>query len=198
MNKKQQSKKSLLVNSFGGLGYITCLMLWGWTGIIYVPMILENEQLERLLLPNKNEEIITPVASSVDMSPIAVFFALMVAALVLVATVVMLLRAPVAIARTGKTVTTKAAGSALPLITRGKTLPAAKKKRLTASLVKLAKLLLILLPITVLSIGMFVELPLSLEIIALISGVLALMATAWFSAQYIFAHWFGIKPEQLI
>lgn len=198
MNKKQQPKKVLLVNACGALGYIACLMLWGWTGIIYVPMILENEKIEQLLLPSQGEEVVAPIATTTEVSPIAVFLALAITAIVMIATIVVLLRAPMTIARTGKSVTTKAATSALPLIARGKPLPAAKKKRLTANLVKLAKLLLVLAPVAALSLGVFVELPLPFEIVALVSGVLALIAVSWFSAQYLLARWLGVNLDQLV
>lgn len=195
---KKHSKAALLVNTFGTLGYISCLTLWGWAGILYVPMLLANERVEQFLLPNKGEEVVAPAATSGEMSPVAIFFALAITATVIVATVIMLLRAPVTIAKTGQSVTAKAADSALPLITKGKPLPAAKKKHLTADLIKLAKLLLILLPVLTLPIGLAIELPLPFDIVLLITSVLAFIALAWFSAQYLFARLLSIDAKQLL
>lgn len=199
MSKKQRSRKTLLVNTFGGLGYISCLTLWGWTGILYVPMLLKNESVERLLLPTTSgSEAIEPITTPGEFSPITIFFALAITAAVLIMTVIVILRAPATITKTGKSVTTKAANTALPLIARGKPLPAAKKKLFTANLVKVAKLLLILLPVALLGVGFFIELPLPFEIAALISSVLAFLAIAWFSLQYLLARWLRVKPELLV
>lgn len=199
MSKKQQSKKVLLANMLGGLGYISCLMLWGWMGVLYVPMLLENENVERFLLPSTSDvESIPQVPPSSEISPIVAFIALAITVAVLIVTVIIILRAPVTITKTGKSVTTKAANTALPLIARGKPLPAAKKKLLTANLVKLAKLLLVLIPVALLGIGAFVEMPLPFEIAALVSSVLAFTSVAWFSLQYLVARWLNIKPELLV
>src|SRR5690606_18477650 len=102
------------------------------------------------------------------------------------------------IAHTGKTVTQKAASSALPLITKGQKLSPAKKQRLTAGLIKLAKLLLVILPVAIGFLGAFIELPLPFDLAIFISSALAICALLWFSAQYIAARLLGVNQKLLI
>lgn len=190
-------RKTLLVNTFGMFGYLFCLASWAWTGILYIPMLLANKQIEDFLLPAPSQDPVTPMSSE-PISPIMVFFALAVTVIVILLTIIALLRAPITIAKTGKTVTTKAADSVVPLVTHGKQLPPAEKRRLTALLVKIVKLLLVVLPVGIASIGAVVELPLPFEVIMFISSLLALIATFWFSAQYIFARLLGVNPNYLV
>jgi hypothetical protein len=195
MNRR--SRKTLLANTFGTFGYISCLLLWGWTGIVYMPLLLENDTITRILLPPENSQVVAPPAST-ESSPVIAFIATGVTLAVIVLTIIVLLRAPMTIANTGKTVTTKAAGSALPLITHGKPLAPAKKKRLTVQLVKLVKLCIVLLPVFALLPGLLVELSLPFDVVILVSSVLALIAIFWFSVQYITAQLLAADPGLLV
>lgn len=190
-------RKTLLVNTFGMFGYLSCLISWAWTAIVYIPILLANKQIEEFLLPEPTKSPALPL-SSVPMSPIMVFFAFAITAAVIITTIIVLLRAPITIAKTGKAITTKAAASIAPLVIHGKPLPAAEKRRLTARLVKIVKLLLVVLPVAAAFFGVFVETPLSLELVVFVNAVLALMAMVWFSAQYIFARLLGVKPTYLV
>ncbi len=194
----QFSKRTLLTNTFGTLGYLFCLLLWAWVGLLYVPTLLENEQVERFLLPTPSEEVIS-YAPSVPASPLTVFFAIAITIAILVVTIAIFLRAPIAVARTGKTVTTKAASSALPLVAKGKALPPEKKKRLTAELVKLMKLLLVITPIVTMGIvSLFVTTPLPFEIALFAAVALAILALVFFAAQYLSARLLKVATEALM
>lgn len=194
---KKYSKRTLLANTFGSLGYIFCLILWGWVGILYVPMLLENEQVVRILLPPPSDNVMAPQPAT-EPSATAVIVAVGVTIVVLITTVVVLLRIPVTIAKTGKTVTTKAANSAIPLITRGHPISPAKRRRLTTELVKLAKLLFMLLPVAIGLLGFFIEPPLPLDLSLFVSSILALSAVLCFSAQYISARLLAIDSSSLV
>lgn len=194
---KKYSKKALLANAFGSLGYMSCLALWGWAGMMYVPILLENKSVERLLLPSASEEIVTP-AIPTEASPLLAAVAIGVTAVLLIITVIVLLRAPVTIARTGKTVTSKAATSALPLIARGKPLTPANKRLMTAGLIKLTKLLLATIPVAFGFLGLIVKTPLPFDVSMLVSSVLALFAVVWFSAQYGTARLLSVDPSKLV
>lgn len=190
-------RRTLLANTFGTFGYIFCILLWGWTGVVYLPTLLENDTVTRLLLPPESNDVITPPVST-ESSPVIAVVAIGVTIAVVILTIVVLLRAPITIAKTGKTVTMRAADSALPLITHGKPLPLAKKKRLTVQLVKLVKLLIVLLPLFALLPGLIIELSLPFDIVILTSSVLALIAIFWFSLQYIIARLLAVEPSQLV
>lgn len=190
-------KRILLANTFGGLGYLFCLLLWGWTGILYLPMLFENEHLEKLLIPSASEPVPPPTIQA-EASPLMMIFAVAVTIIVLIVTVIVLLRAPVSIAKTGKSVTTKAAGSALPLITKGKVVTQAKQKKLTASLIKLTKLLLVIIPVILASLGYFADIELPFEAAMLASSLLAIIAMLSFSIQYIAARLMNIDSKLLV
>lgn len=190
-------RRTLFANSFGALGYIFCLILWAWTGILYVPVLLENEQIERIFIPPPDEPTTASQAPTMP-SSMAIAFAVVITAIILVATIIVALRAPKVIAHSGKAVTTKAAASALPLITKGQKLSPAKKQRLTAGLVKLTKLLLVILPVAIGFFGVFIELPLPFDLSILVSSILAICALFWFSAQYITARLLSINLKLLI
>lgn len=194
---KNYSKKLLLANAFGTLGYLSCLLLWAWTAILYLPIILANDQVKQLLIPPPAEETATP-AISVAPSPATLIFALVTTIVILAITVFALLRVPVAIAKTGKTITTKAADSAVPLVSRGKPLPEKEKRRLTAQLTKLMKLLLVLLPIATLCLSMSIEFALSFELAILVASALAIAALFWFSLQYLLARALNLNFERLV
>lgn len=191
------SAKVLITNICGALGYMFCLALWGWTGVLYVPMLLQNERIEQLLIPSSDQPATAPEAP-VSPSPITTVLAVAITVAVLIITIVIILRAPKTIAVAGKSVTTKAADAALPLIAKHQKLTPAKKQRLTAQLIKLIKLLLVVLPVIIGCIGAFVELPLSFSLAMFVSGVLAICALLLFSVQYIAAHVLGVDSKLLI
>lgn len=172
-------------------------MLWSWIGMLYVPLLLENEKIEHILLPQQGTEVITPIATP-EASPVLVLIATGITVAILIVTIIVLLRAPATIARAGKTVTSKAAGSALPLLTRGKPISPAKKRRLTAGLIKLTKLLLVLLPVAIGFLGLIFETPLPFDVSMFVSSILALCAVIWFSAEYVTARLLAVDPTALV
>ena len=194
---RNSSGKTLLVNTFGALGYLCCLLLWGWIGILFLPMLLENKHVEQFLLPTPSESppVVQPAAET---SPLLIVVAVSITVVVLIMTIIVLLRAPKTIAKTGRTVTLKAANSALPLVARGKELTPAKQRRLTTRLVKLAKLLLAVLPVAATCIGFIVEPPLPFDIVVFASSALAISALLWFSAQYGVARLLSVDPTLLV
>ena len=194
---KKYSKRTLLVNSFGAFGYITCLVLWCWIGIVYLPTLLENDRVSQLLFTQPSEEIVVSPETS-GSSPVVLFIAVCFTVAIMVLTVFVLLKAPATITKTGKNITTKAASTALPLITRGQAISKSKERRLTASLIKISKLLLVLLPVAASYIGLLVEPSLPLDVVIFVSSMLALIAVFWFSVQYVFARTLGIDSVALV
>lgn len=194
---KSTSKSSLLANIFGTLGYLACLTAWSWIGIIFMPSILGNEHVEKLLIPMSAEDNLQPLTYSPP-SIVSIVIAMIVTILVLGLTIYVLLRAPVSVAGTGKKATTKVAEATVPLITQRKNLPKDQKEVLTAQLIKVIKLIIILLPVAVSFVGHAVQLPLPVDIVVLFSGILAMIGTFWFSAQYILARILKVPLENLV
>lgn len=191
-------RRTFLANSFGALGYVGCLALWGWTGILFVPTLLQNDRIEQIFIPSPPSDVITPLQTPTMPSSMAMPLAVAITATVLIVTIVIILRAPKTIVRTGTTVTTKVAQSALPLITQHQKLSPAKAKRLTAELIKVSKLLLVTLPVAIGCIGAVIELPLPLDLALLVSSVLAMCALLCFCLQYIVAPLVGVRTQFLI
>lgn len=194
---KKYPKRTLLVNTFGTLGYLFSLVLWVWVGAIYLPVILANESIGKLIIPVQPEQV-APHAPTVGASPITVFLALAVTAVIMVITIIMLLRVPITIAKTGRKVTTKAASSVVPIVTRGKPIKQAEKWRLTVRLIKLSKLLLALLPVVIGFFGFAVELSILTELVVFLSCVLAGIAIICFGAQYLLAELLKVDQKQLV
>ncbi len=194
---KNYSKKLLLVNTFGTLGYFSCIFSWAWVALLYLPMILENKYVVDFLIPVPSEQIpAEPIITT--SSPMMIIFAVIVTIVVIIATIIVLIKIPVAVAKTGKSVTTKAANTAVPLITKGHSLPNSQKKRLTVNLIKLVKLLLVLLPVGATLMGVFIELPVPYDVTILVSSILALLTLLWFSLQYIFARLLHLDLNKLV
>lgn len=179
------------------MGYFTCLLLWAWTAVLYMPIILSNEQVKEFLLPVPAKEATAPTVTAAP-SPATLIFALIITIAVIGVTVFVLLRVPVAIAKTGKTITTKAADSAVPLITRGKPLPVKEKRRLTVRLVKYIKLLLVLLPVIALCLSVSVQFALAFDLVILVASLLAAVALFWFSLQYVSARLLRVKLDTIV
>ena len=194
---KKSPGKTLFANTFGALGYTFCLLLWGWVGILYLPMLLENETIEKFVIPTPSEDTVT-MQPVLEVSPFTTVAAAIITIAVVVATIIVIARMPKSIAKTGKTVTTKAASAALPVVARGKKLTPAKQQRLTVNLIKLAKLTFVLLPVAISFIGTVLAPPIPLDITLLVSGVLAICATLWFSAQYIAAKLLLVDVKLLV
>lgn len=189
-------KSTLLANTFGTLGYFSCLLLWVWVAILYLPLLFDNKQVKDFLIPTPVKAVPTPPLASP--SPITLIFAIAVTIVVMAVTVIVLLRVPVTIARTGKTVTTKAASSIEPLVAHGRPLPPKEKRRLTVSLIKLVKLLLVIIPVIAGLLSAFVSLALPFEIVTLVSCLLACLSIFLFSAQYICASALHVAYDRLV
>lgn len=194
---KKISKRKLLANTFGTLGYFSCIFLWGWVGVLYVPMILDNEIVVKTLIPTPSEEAVryTPPEQA---SPFITFGALFIAVIILIITIITFLKAPATIARTGKSVTTKVAVSAVPLVVRHQKIPPKKKKILTARIIQLIKLLIVALPFALVAVGAFITLPLPYETAMIIVAVLSITTLTAFGLQYTLAKLLGVDLEELV
>ena len=189
------SKRVLIVNTFGTFGYISCLLQWLFVTLIYLPLLLENDQLKGFLLPAETKQV-APIAVSTP-SPILIGLAIVVTIIMLIVTIVLIIRAPVSIARTGKAVTTKAAASIVPLVVHHP-LPASKKRILTNRLVKVIKLSLIVLPFLLTLASTLLTSPLPQDVIIFVGAALAIGSLIWFSIQYLSARLFTMNPDKLV
>jgi len=194
----QLSKKHMLVNVFGGLGYISLIFQWLWAGVIFLPSLFENETIQNLFLPQ--EPSAKPVPQDVpsgDISIVALVLGVTVTVVVLVITVIILLRLPKAVASVGKKTTTTVAHVVIPTISHHKKLTPKKEKLLTAQLVRIIKFVAALLPMGLLAFIYAVDTELSTNVVLLVGAVLAMVSFVWFSLEYAMAHAFGIQLEDI-
>jgi len=190
------SKRAVLANIFGTLGYLSCLFQWLFVALLYLPLLLDNEQIKGFLLPEENTNS-APVIAAGPPSPILIGFAIAFTVFMLGLTIFLLLRAPIAIARTGKTATTKTAGAIVPLVVHHQLSPS-KKRRLTIQLIKAIKLAVILLPFALTFISLIVETTLAFDVIMFGSSTLAIGSLLWFLAQYISARLLHVPLDKLV
>ena len=190
------SKQALLANIFGTFGYVSTLFQWLLVALLYLPLLLNNDQIKLFLLPEKTQYA-NPVASTTTSSPLLIGFALLVTISMLVVTIILLVRAPASIAKTGKNVTAKTASRIIPLVVHHPLSPA-KKRQLTSQLVKVLKLSLILIPFGLCAVSLFVETALPTDVVMFASAIMAITSLAWFCAQYLSARWLKIKHDALV
>lgn len=190
------SKRALLANTFGTFGYISCLFQWLFVALLYLPVLLNNEQIKHFLLP-ENTQYTEPVTAMGTPSPLLIGFAILFTVFMIGLTIVMLLRAPFSIAKTGKVVTTKAASKIVPLVTHRPLTPT-KKRILTNQLVKIIKLSLVLLPFGLCAVSILITTALPSDVVVFASGLLAIGSLVWFLAQYLAARLFRVKLDKLV
>jgi hypothetical protein len=189
------SKSALLANTFGTFGYISCLLQWLFVALLYLPLLLDNKQFKNFLLPENTEQV-TPVVTTAP-SPILIGLAIIFTVIMLIVTMVLIIRAPISIARTGKAVTVKAADAIVPLVVH-RPVPAAKKRSLTRRLIKAIKLGMIVIPFLLILASVFIATPLPQDVIIFVGAALAIGSLLWFSAQYLSARWLNVRIDNLV
>jgi hypothetical protein len=192
------TKQRLLIQTLGILGYISCIFQWLWTVIVFLPSLLENEALKILLLPPDTSQI-PEEPSTLTQEPSLLFtvIAVIVTLIVIAGSAYVLLRLPIAIAKAGKTTTTRAARTIVPLVTHHKPLPPKKEKILTAQIVRLLKFVACIMPMLLLGFILFIDTSLSKDLIVLIGGALALASIFWFSLEYLLAKLFKLPLDKV-
>lgn len=195
---KQPSRKTLIVNIFGALGYLSVTLQWLWVTALLLPTLLDNKTVQYFLLPHPNTEpqssLVGPITSS---SLITTVIAVGVTVLMIIITIILLVRLPAAIAKTSKTATTKTAEAALPVFTHHKQLSPVAKRKLTIRLIKVIKFIVILAPLCALIACFFAPIQLSIEIAILVECCLAISSLIWFSLEYLVAYRLRVKPIEI-
>ena len=192
-----QSKRQLLVNTFGTFGYISLILQWLWVSVLFLPQLFENEKVKDFFMPPTN---ITQVPSIELHAPplLATVLAITITIAVLIITMVILTRLPIAVSKTGKKTVLSTAEKILPVITHHQKLPAKKKRQLTVQIIRIVKFVFTLLPFLLLVLVVFVPTSLPDEIVMFVGGFLALTTLVWFSLQYGLAKILRIEETDLV
>ena len=193
----RSNKQPIVANIFGGLGYISCVLQWLWSFILFLPAIIGSGAIEALLPKTHTVQptIVEPVPSTP--SPFITIIAVIITIVVIGVTIFALVKLPLAVAKTGKKVTHEAAEFALPIIARHKALPEKKRRILTARLIRLIKLKLIVIPVIALFFVPQNDLPLPFDAILFVGAILAVGSLVWFGAQLILARLLHSPADRL-
>ncbi len=190
------SKRLLLCNTFGTLGYMSTTLQWAWLLVVSLPLFTQSKIAE-LILPSQQPTPIQPVTLQ-GPSQLWVFVGLVVSIVVIVATFFVLLRLPVSVAKTGKKISDKSAAAVIPVVTRHKSITKKAKKKLSLRLVKLFKLALIIAPLGLLLLTYFIQTTLAHDIVLFVGAFLTIGSLLWFSLQYIVARLLDVAPQLLV
>lgn len=178
-----QSKKLIIINSIGTLGYIFCLLQWLWAGLLYAPLIATTSVIDQML-PQPTREV-TPVETASEPSAALLLIVAAITTAVIFITIIVLLRLPKAIGQTGQKVTQRTATAVLPVMMHHQRLPAAQQKRLRLTVSFLFKVILTVLPVTA---GLFVPietLPFNSAVLWAVALFLAALTSLLFGLQYL-------------
>lgn len=196
--KQQPTGWQKFANFFGVLGYLWIIVEWTWIAALYLPLLIENESIKKLLLPDGSAEPKQAVVQSGEPSLLLTVVAVTITFFVVVGCVILLIRLPLKVAKSGHTVIQKTAVASIPIVTHHRKISPKKKKLLTARLIGWLKIVAVLLPLVGLLGAFFVEVPLSRDIFILVEIVLALTALASFAIQYAIARWRSVPNENLL
>ena len=103
---KSRSRRLLLVNTFGTLGYLSLLLQWAWTAIILLYPLLQSGAIQRMLTPKQPAKPIEahPEYYS-DAAPFIAAISVIITIAVIVISVVTILGLPKKIGKTGAKIT---------------------------------------------------------------------------------------------
>jgi len=183
---KTAARSNPTVTFLGGLGYLSVILQWLWTGMIVLPAFLKNDTVRLLLLPHPVHQPNAPVHSA-PLSPLLLFVAILVTALVMIVSVVILIRLPLTLAKTSHKAVAKTSDFVLPVVARHKRLTPAKKRQLTVEIVIILKLVACVAPLLLLGVSFFITTPLPASLIFVGGAWLALSSLVWFGLEYFLA-----------
>lgn len=195
---QKKTHTARLANTFGGFGYLSLCFQWLWVGAALLPSLLENESIRTFLIPDPGQPAITSQPLESTFSPILLLLSVIITVVVVLVSAIILIRLPVAIAKTGKKTVQSTAEAIIPVVTHHHKLPAKKRRVLTAKIVKYIKFTLCILPILLLLI--FISLAtgqISNELLIFIEAILTIGSLLWFSLQYLTARLQKVATENL-
>lgn len=173
-------------------------MEWSWLSALYLPLLIENASVRDFLLPSENTTKEAVAASSGEPSLFLMIIALLITAFVVIGSVVILIRLPMKIAKTGHAAAKRTAVAAVPIIVHHKKITKKKQKLLTARVIAWLKLSAIIVPLIGLIGIYFVELQLSEELFILVTAAFALAALINFVLQYSIAYVKRVPSDSIL
>lgn len=130
---------------FRTLSYVFSALLWLWLLMLLMPSLLESDAIQ-FLTPDTSQTTQSEVISGPS-SPILLAIGGAVTIVMLIVTVVILVRLPGTLTKTGHTATEKISERIVPVLTHHQKIPKKKRQALTARTIVYIRLLLIVLPV---------------------------------------------------
>lgn len=186
-----RSKRTVLVNILGTLGYISLALQWLWTAVVVGYPLLEARP--TFLFPKPAP---TPDPASVPVidpvfSPIITVVAIAITVAVLIFSVIIVAKLPSTVGRQGAKLTKATAESLVPIVTDHKKISQKKRIKLSYRLTLVIKLLLLVVPLGLLLFARPIE-SITLEIIWVIGLFTATCTLLYFVAQALLVRLFKV------
>ena len=195
---QRKPQAARLANSFGVFGYLSLCFQWLWAGAALLPSLLENKSVRHFLIPEPSQNITAQQPLEAAFSPILFLVAIIITVVVIAVSAIILIRLPIAIAKTGKKTVQSTAQAIIPVVTHHQKLPAKKQRLLTARIIKYIKFTLCILPIILLFVFINITTSqISDELLIFLEATLTIGSLLWFSLQYLVARWQKVAAENL-
>lgn len=189
------SKRLFVVNFFGTLFYLSCLLQWMWAILPYMPGIVRLAEI--LKGPEDTPAPVQEVAASGPPSLLLLIIAVVATAIIIGLTLYVLIKFPVTVAKSAQKMTQNASARIVPIVTRHAKLPEKKRRRLTARIVVYLKLIVCVLPVILCTCTYFFETKLGYGITMVIAAVLGLGSLLLLSAQLLIARLLKVKSSAI-
>ncbi len=170
--------------------YISVILQWMWTFIVFLPALIDSGFFKLFMAPEQPVPAPTePLAPSAGVEPLAIAFALLITALIIIATIIFFIRLPKAVAETGEKTVKKTATKIVPIVTHHKKLSKKKQQQLTERTIYIIQLSLIGAPLLLLIvIGLWAPSPLDPEVTRAVGTFLAIWPLLWLTLVRVMPH----------
>lgn len=189
------SKRLFIVNFFGTLFYLSCLLQWMWATLPYMPGIVRLA--EMFQGPTGTPVPAQEVVASGPPSLFLLIIGLATTAIVIGLTLYILVKFPVTVAKSAQKMTQNASARIVPIVTHRAKLPEKKRRQLTARIVVYLKLTICVLPVILCACTYFFETELEYALTMIIAAVLGLGSLLLLSAQLLIARWLKVKSSTI-
>ncbi len=174
-------KRLIVVNIFGGLFYIFCLLQWLWAILPYLPGFIS---LATKIQPvTERPSVVMQASSSQPPSLFMVVLASIIVVGILAMTAYVLVKLPATIGKAGEKFTKSASQHLVPVVSHHATLTPRKRLRLATRIVMMIKMALCVLPVIVASLSFSMALTVPFNVTLIVAAFLAIVSFILLAAQ---------------
>lgn len=190
----------MFVKFFGALGYLAVALQWLWSVILYFSFIkiLSSSMTKGVELKSELPATVELVSLSPDI--FTIIFLTIIFLVMIVLAIYSFIKIPTTIVKTSKKLVTDTANSFVPLLLRiqHKKDTKIKRKKLTAKIILVIKILIIIIPFILTLLTYFYDDKMVNYNISMIVGVyLAVSSILLFSVQYFLAYIFKVSKDKI-